>query len=217
MRNYESELAREILAIFKEKISPTNFDVIPIIDEVTYDNLKTSLAVDNRATKTPEYGRKEVFLGIDQDNQNGRFQMIGIIDKSRPVAIFTLGVEPVELIKRHRYVRSIDTKKQYTFEEIYGRTPDYLIIPAYTEALPEYRHKLAISGYRAMVESINLLAKEFGNNIVELVAQGNGTDIGKARSESINTIRAAKMLGLEQMRDVGALPSFGPVFFSSSI
>lgn len=217
MGKYNSELANTIIEVFKEEMNGTQFEVIPVTDEITLRNASSKLGVDSRATRNCINGRKEVFVGIEADNDFGRYQIISIFHDNQPIGIFTFGVESKAIINNLKYVTvntGIDI--QYSFEQIFGFLPDHLIVPAYTQILPDYRVKIREVGFKAVKQTLNLLASTITNSVTELVAQGDGINIAKPRKESASVVRWASQLGLEQYEGVGGLPSVGPVFFKQS-
>lgn len=145
----------------------------------------------------------------------------------------------LQLDKNNLIAKVIDYKSAINESE----TPEFFIVPAWTKTIESHRNKLAIPGFKAIKNIFEILQNEAPQNThMEVIAQGQflnkddlflkdilsksvGTDIdvsqlpfskeiiGQHSSGSSSTVKMARLLNLQQINRIGALPTLGPVFY----
>lgn len=214
------------------------FKLNPLENNVQYKKIKDSgLSIDYRAEES-------LFGGIDFDATKLRSRTYSINNGNEVAGIMTLLIGSYNYISKIRYFEK--NEKGIFVKDIQSilksTSPDYLIIPAWTNVKSKYKGSFAISGFNFFKRSMEFLMDESPNNTwLELVAQGeipcsmkdkiekileNNLGklipkkelpfkldmIGKNINGSNSVIKVAKLIGLERIKNVGAPYSLGPVF-----
>lgn len=155
--------------------------------------------------------------GLAFDPKRLRSQVFAIMENERPVGVMTFIIAPWGYIANQRYLAlEDDGLKVIDYKEIYDEGPEFLIIPAWTELLPEFRQKLSLA--RAGAEAFDSIIGQISSQAprgtwIESVAQGEiaekkEDENNKDRFERINKVRE-----LTKNRNVGDVISFEEFLF----
>lgn len=220
--------------------------VVPIDSNETIKQLKyVDLGTDFRVTGESKPGIASVFDRIAFDPENLRSQSFAIYEGEKPVGSMSFIIEPKSwIVQNERYFQKSDEGvKVLDAHAVTGsELPEFYITPGWTKVADSHRGLLAIPGFHAFKDVMEILERSAPEGTwIEVVAQGqlpyetNGKAVELSKSEvgtiipfdqfpfdfslfglsgegSVSTVKMARLLGLNEIKDICSPSTLGPVF-----
>jgi hypothetical protein len=234
-----------------EQAATANFtDRYELIPVTSLDNIQKAvdagIGFDERTRFQQGDGYGSLFDGLAFDKENIRTQAVILLDREKetPVGIMSTAILPQSAFGEQRYFQRVTGGVQIRDISVVtgSNLPDFVVVPAWTNVVPEHRGRFALSGFHAFGKVMGAIEEAAPDNTwMEIVAQGLwptpqrrelvafasqpvGTFIpesalpfsldiiGRSSPGARATEKLATKIGLQKREGLGSATSLGPIF-----